>query len=96
MSYLSSDELQTAIDWLEAKWNSDANPDAIVENLAIYYKEPFPANCNVFHHDMYHMGTQIAENLVVMHSNSHSEKADYVIIVNPITGRRLKLDLTDF
>lgn len=50
---------------------------------------PFPAGCNPFHHDLFHMGTYIGTSLCIMYA-SHNI-GDYIIIVNIETGERTKL-----
>ena len=52
---------------------------------------PIPPNSNPFHHDAYHMGTRIASNVCIMHATHPHEKANYVIIVNTLTGERTKV-----
>ena len=49
---------------------------------------------NPFHHDLYHMGTEIGRNLLVLHAKFPGEQHDYVILVNPETGERLRVSLT--
>ncbi len=53
--------------------------------------EPIPQNSNPFHHDAYHMGTRVASNVTIMHATHPSEKAAYVIVVNNVTGKRIKV-----
>lgn len=50
---------------------------------------PIPAGSNPFHHDLFHMGTYIGDNLCIMYS-SHSIN-DYIIVINMQTGERTKL-----
>lgn len=56
---------------------------------------PFPPNCNPFHHDLFNMGTQMGSNLMIMHSNHKDQRVDSLILVNPITGERWKLDMVE-
>jgi len=53
--------------------------------------EPFPPKSNPFYHDIYNMGTVIAENITVMHESHPTDKAKYIIVVNTETGERLKI-----
>jgi len=46
---------------------------------------------NPYKSDLYHMGTQIGKNVIVMYANHTSEQQDYIIIVNPETGERIKI-----
>lgn len=57
-----------------------------IENM-----EPFPAGENPFRHDLYHMGTRLGTNCIVMHSNHPTEKAKYLIVVNIETGERARI-----
>ena len=52
---------------------------------------PILPNSNPFHSDAYHMGTKVASNVYIMHATHRNEQADYVIIVNQITGERTKV-----
>lgn len=52
---------------------------------------PIPAGSNPFHHDLFHMGMYIGDNLCIMYS-SHSIN-DYIIVINTQTGERTKLIL---
>ena len=54
---------------------------------------PFPAGCNPFHHDLFHMGTYIGTSLCIMYA-SHSI-GDYIIVVNIETGERIKVILNE-
>jgi len=53
----------------------------------------FPPNSNPFNHDLFHMGTKLGNNCMIMHSNHTTEKCDYLIIVNTVTGERLRVAL---
>lgn len=58
--------------------------------------ESFPPGCNPFHHDAYHMGKSIGEDCVIMHSyldKDHRSQVRYLIIVDIVTGRRLRVEL---
>lgn len=47
-----------------------------------------PRKANPFHHDSYHMGTRVHENLMVMHG---CEKDGYIILYFPQTGERIRV-----
>ena len=55
--------------------------------------ESIPANSNPFHHDAYHMGTKVADNVYIMHATHSHEKAKYIIVVNSETGERNRVIL---
>lgn len=55
--------------------------------------DSIPAGDNVFLHDVYHMGTRVAKNVIIMHATHNTEVAKYVIIVNEATGERMKVIL---
>ena len=46
---------------------------------------------NPFLSDLFNMGTQIGTNLIAMMKNHQSEKCEYLILVNMITGKRIKI-----
>jgi hypothetical protein len=48
----------------------------------------FPAG-NPFDHDLYHMGTSVGNNILVMMSVHSTQRAKYLIICNKETGERL-------
>lgn len=52
-----------------------------------------PAGENPFRYDAYHMGTRLGTNVIVMHPNHPSEEMKYMIIVNVVTGERLKVTI---
>lgn len=54
--------------------------------------DSFPPNSNPFHHDAYHMGTQIGSNCTIMHPNHSNKECDYIIVINTKTGERLKIN----
>lgn len=56
-------------------------------------RESFPANANPFHNDFYHMGTKLGTNVIIMHENHPSEVMKYLIIVNIVTGERMKVTI---
>lgn len=57
--------------------------------------EPFPADCNPFHHDMSNMGTRIGKDLMLMHSNHTHEVCKFLIFVDTKTGQRFRLELAN-
>lgn len=50
----------------------------------------FSISSNPFHHDLFHMGTDVNEILLIMFGSSF----DYIILVNKKTGERIKLKFT--
>lgn len=52
-----------------------------------------PAGKNPLIYDLYHMGTYVASNVLVMHYTHPTEKAKYVIVVNTETGQRLRINV---
>lgn len=53
--------------------------------------KPNPRNVNDI--DMGRMYTDIGENCIVFYSNFAHEEQDYIIIANPKTGKRIKVEL---
>lgn len=53
----------------------------------------FPPNSNPFHHDAYHMGTTLGTNCTILFANHSDKECEYIIVVNTVTGERLKIDL---
>jgi hypothetical protein len=50
-------------------------------------------NCNPFHHDAYHMGQQIGKNLIMMHANHPDEICKYLILVDQLTGKQVRINI---
>ena len=48
---------------------------------------------NPFRQDPFSMGVLVAENLMVMTHHHTNEKADSVVLWDPTTGQRLRVDL---
>ena len=51
----------------------------------------FPENANPYAHDAYHMGQSIGSNAHIMLPNHNSEYCPYVIVINTVTGERIKV-----
>lgn len=51
----------------------------------------FPENANPYSHDAYHMGKSIGSNVHIMFPNHDSEYCPYVIVINAVTGERIKV-----
>jgi hypothetical protein len=50
---------------------------------------------NPFLSDNFNMGTYVATNVAVMFRNFDNQKADYIIIVNTVTGERIKIKFSN-
>lgn len=57
--------------------------------------QPFPAGENPYQHDLYNMGINIGNNLTVMYAATREEFAKYIIILNNVTGERIKVTIND-
>lgn len=57
--------------------------------------QPFPPNENPYHHDYYNMGTQVGNNLTIMFAATNKEFAKFIIIVNNVTGERIKVNIKE-
>jgi hypothetical protein len=58
--------------------------------------ESFPPNHeNPFWFDAYHMGVRIGTNVMVMMPNHANARCDYFIIVNIVTGERMRVSFAD-
>lgn len=56
--------------------------------------DPFPPASNPFHHDAFHMGTQLPGGWMAMHrSVSDDQDLKYLILINTKTGQRIQLDI---
>lgn len=66
--------------------------------------DPFPQDCNAFHHDVFNMGTtigvvdrafgnQAGNRIMLMCRNHPDEKCEFFIIVNEMTGKRHRITL---
>jgi hypothetical protein len=53
-----------------------------------------PPKANPFSYDLYHMGTRLGTNLMVMHANHPSEICNYLILCNTDTGERWRVAIT--
>ena len=53
----------------------------------------FPPNSNPFNHDLFHMGTKLGTNCTIMYPNHKDEECKYLIIINTVTGERLRVAL---
>ena len=57
--------------------------------VTVSFMEKIPAGENCFRHDLFHMGTPINENMMIMHKG---EADSYIIVCFPRTGQRVKID----
>ena len=57
--------------------------------------ESWEANCNPMHKTVSEMGTILGTNIEVLHMNFASGYAEYIIVVNTITGERVKLTFSN-
>ncbi len=48
---------------------------------------------NPFLEDSYHMGTKLGENCIVMYKNFPTKECPYLIIIDTITGERIRIRL---
>jgi hypothetical protein len=53
-----------------------------------------PPKANPFSYDLYHMGTRMGSNLLIMHANHDSEICNYLILCNTDTGERWRVAIT--
>jgi len=53
----------------------------------------FDPDVNIFAQDAFHMGTVLAENILILHANHPHQRADYLLIVNRETGEQYKLTM---
>ncbi len=53
--------------------------------------EPIPAGSNPFHHDIDNMGQTMGTNCMIMHGNHSDEVCNALIIINTLTGERIKV-----
>lgn len=65
----------------------------MLTNTSIRYAElsAFPANSNPFNYDAYHMGQSFGTNVIIMMPNHDTEYCPYLIVVNTVTGERIKV-----
>jgi hypothetical protein len=61
--------------------------------------EPFPANCNPFHHDAWSMGSDLVRGWMAMHDGydreGQHETLDRLYLVNSRSGRRVRVHLNE-
>jgi hypothetical protein len=48
---------------------------------------------NPFNQDFYHMGTLIGKNVTVMFEKFARDMHNYIIVINTITGERIRINL---
>lgn len=71
--------------------------------ISVKELEPFPENCNAFHHELTRMGCPVSGGWTAMYSEHHGLRHDgnlhpepeIIVLVNERTGRRFELDMTD-
>lgn len=67
-------------------------------NVTVTEQEAIPPNSNAFHYDLTNMGTPLLRGWVILHEGYCREEdpqpAHYLILVNQISGQRIKLDFT--
>lgn len=68
----------------------------ITNQIKVEEVASFPPNSNPFHHDLYHMGTQLHGPWMAMYSGSNGDELSYMYLVHTTSGRRFRLDLTTF
>ena len=76
---------------MKSEETSTKSKDFITKEL-----ESFPPGCNPFHYDHFNMGTQIGDDVLIMHSyldEAHRNRVRYLIITDIVTGRRLRVEL---
>lgn len=89
--------------YIEALLNIFKLADQFKFPISMKELDPFPENCNPFHHDSWRMGTQVSGGWWAMydqHPGVNREGDPYpepetLILVNSRTGRRFELDMTD-
>jgi hypothetical protein len=67
-------------------------------DVKVVEQEAIPANINPFHYDLSNMCTPIANGWIVMHAGpphkTNPSPTTYLILVNTISGQRIKLELS--
>lgn len=66
--------------------------DFLAAGVDIEALEDFPPG-NPFEHDLYHMGSPLGTNALLMFGNHQDQVCNYFIICNPQTGQRFKVTL---
>ena len=65
--------------------------EAIATNGIVDTLSPIPPGSNPYHFDLYHQGVEINKDIHIMFSSTHK----YIIAINPNTGNRVRIDLSD-
>ncbi len=67
-------------------------------DVKVIEQEAIPANSNPFHYDLSNMGTTLLRGWTIMHegfcSEDNPQPANYLILVNTVSGQRIKLELS--
>jgi hypothetical protein len=74
-------------DFMESK---DMRTDHEINGFRLRAMDSFPPNSNPYLHDSYNMGTGIGDNVEVMFG-TRGNICEYLIIVDKVSGRRIKV-----
>lgn len=55
--------------------------------------DSIPPNSNPFDHDFYNMGTTIGKDLIMMYGNHPDQSMPYFILVDTVSGKRLRFNI---
>lgn len=77
-----------------AKENPD-NDIKLTPGMSARIMPAIPPGTNAFRSDVYNMGTRVARNMLVMHNTFEEQDAEYIILVNEVTGERVRILLTN-
>lgn len=62
--------------------------------ITVQMLDPYPAG-NPLRHDLFTMATRIGTNAMVLHTKFHNQDHDSIIVVNPHTGDRVKINFNN-
>lgn len=83
--------------WQERRAASKAAKAKGFHLPTVRHLAPIPAGDNPFHHDAFHMGTDLVRGWMVMHPGFDSKNnpldLGYVILINTRTGQRIRITL---
>lgn len=85
---MDAEQIKTIMDMNPKTKRLSACDGVIVDEM-----KSIPAGSNPFHHDLFHMGTNVNDRFMVMFSGS--ENSNYIILVDSKSGRRIKVSIED-
>jgi hypothetical protein len=65
---------------------------AIIGKFEVTELHPFPPGANPMHEDVFHMGTELSSDVMMLHAHHPSQLGNYFILVHIPTGMRIMIE----